>query len=649
LHRNKRIAVPSSPSEKYAAPPRGRGTDAGFSLLEISVVLGIISLITGGLLSFSSLQTERNNRNETLNKLQAIELALQRHAYVTESLPCPASRLSMPNDANYGVEQVGCTTGTPAGTATAGAGINAISIGVVPTRTLNLPDNYMLDAWGNRITYAVIKGLTDQKGIRFYTSTATNNVINIVDRNNNQLNDANPLSIVAYVALSHGKNGRGAYTKSAMPRICTAGFNDSQNCNDDIVFMDARIVASETSSSFDDLVRWKTLSFLKPMPSTSLNRQGKILKTDTEENFITGNAFASLAIDSRRQLYSWGQNDDAALGNSTNVATTHNAPTLLTPDIDDWTYIDADWGVQAALRANGKAYLWGQNDAGQMGNGTLGGMYFFPQSVAGGFSWRQIKPSRYFVCGRTMENAIYCWGSGSNGQNGVSPVNSSVFSPQRVGSASDWSDIETGQLFSCGIRSGGRVFCWGSNAEGAFGNTVTSGNTATPQPGGFIGGVQGTDWVDISTTSQHVCGRRTNGTLYCWGKGSNGAIGNGMFGGDYPTPFQVAFADWEFVHAATWHSCGIRNNGVAYCWGDNSAGQLGIGFAAGVHQGTPTALDTPYTDWVSLSGDSSHTCGYRRNRTFWCWGSNAYRKLGNGTLDTIAPVQVLNGGGTAFQ
>lgn len=649
MDRVKRTHRHSSLTEKYPRAVQGHRTKAAFSLLELSIVLAIFSLLTGGLLGISYLQTERNNRNDTQRKLEAIEQALQRHAYVAESLPCPASRLSLPNSVEYGVGQATCTIGTPAGTVTAGAGMNAISIGIVPTRTLNLPDNYMLDAWGNRISYAVVKGLTDAKSIRFYTTTATNNVITMVDSNSNQLNDASPLNIVAYVIFSHGKNGRGAYTKSAAPRACSTGFNDTENCNDDIIFMDAREVTSDLTASFDDLVRWKTLSFLKPMPSAASNRQGKILKTDTEENFITGNSYASLAIDSKRQLYSWGRNDDAALGSSTNVTDTHTAPTLLTPDIDDWTSVDADWGVQSALRANGTAYLWGQNDAGQMGNGTVGGMYFFPQMIAGGFSWRQIKPSRYFVCGRTMDNAMYCWGNGSNGQNGMSPVNTSVASPQRVGIHADWSDLETGQLFTCGIRAGGRVFCWGSNAQGAFGNAVSSGNHALPQAGGFIGGVQGVDWVDISATSEHVCGRRANGTLYCWGKGGNGAIGNGLFGPDVATPFQVtAFTDWEFVHAATTHSCGIRNNGVAYCWGDNSAGQLGIGYAAGVHQATPTMLDTPHTDWVSISGDANHSCGYRRNRTFWCWGSNAYRKLGNGTLDSISPVQVQNGA-VAFQ
>lgn len=128
----------------------------GFSLLELSVVLAIISLVAAAGISLASGALKAADRVTTQERLNTIKLALDSYTKLYGYLPCPADRAKVTTDTDFGVEK---RTGPPGTTCTVSSpGIVSVTgayYGGVPTRTLGLPDNYAGDAWGNKLTYAV--------------------------------------------------------------------------------------------------------------------------------------------------------------------------------------------------------------------------------------------------------------------------------------------------------------------------------------------------------------------------------------------------------------------------------------------------------------------------------------------------------------
>jgi prepilin-type N-terminal cleavage/methylation domain-containing protein len=134
---------------------------SGFTLLELSIVLIIIALVTG-MSVVSGISVVANVRQTaTQSKIAAIEQAMLANRITNDRIPCPASLTLLPTDPNYGVEAANpgsCTGGTPAATFTSP---NGAAEGAVPTVTLGLPNDFMYDGWGSRFRYAVDKNTTN--------------------------------------------------------------------------------------------------------------------------------------------------------------------------------------------------------------------------------------------------------------------------------------------------------------------------------------------------------------------------------------------------------------------------------------------------------------------------------------------------------
>ena len=114
----------------------------GFSLVELAVVMAIVALLLGGLMYTLSAQVEQRNFEDTRRRLeQARELVLG-FAIVNGRLPCPATAVSSGDESPAGGGT--CTTGYA---------------GWLPARTIGYQQTdsvgYAIDAWGNRIRYAV--------------------------------------------------------------------------------------------------------------------------------------------------------------------------------------------------------------------------------------------------------------------------------------------------------------------------------------------------------------------------------------------------------------------------------------------------------------------------------------------------------------
>lgn len=146
--------------------------------------------------------------------------------------------------------------------------------------------------------------------------------------------------------------------------------------------------------------------------------------------------------------------------------------------------------------------------------------------------------------------------------------------------------------------------------------------------------------VDVDAGGRHACAVLSDGTVWCWGKGSQGQLGNGNEV-ESCVPVKVVTADGELqggvqVQAGNEHSCVRLDDGTVWCWGLNSSSQLGI--PAGGAWSMPVKAELPDNDpAVDLTTGRSHNCARLRSGELWCWGWNQYGPVGTGSGSNVVP------------
>lgn len=309
------------------------------------------------------------------------------------------------------------------------------------------------------------------------------------------------------------------------------------------------------------------------------------------------------------------------------------------------------WGSHCALGSDGKAYCWGANTYGQLGNNTTVNSNFPVQvqqgAVPAGVTFTAIQIGFYHACGLGSDSKVYCWGNNQFGQLGNnSTVNSSVpvlaSAQGQIPAGVTAKSLAVGYYTSCIIGSDNKAYCWGYNASAQFGTGNTT-NSLTPIQMSVGSMTNGGYWKYISVGTYHSCGIGTDDKAYCWGdvNVSNGyyALGNGTTttSGKPAAVVQGATstgATWRFIAAGDQVSCGIASDNKAYCWGANGQGQLGNGTTTASN--VPVAVSqgdmpSPMT-LVGISVGSTTPCALDSLGVGYCWGDGSYGELGNGAV-----------------
>lgn len=218
---------------------------SGYTLVELSIVVIIISLLTAGGLATGAAMVERAAYIDTKKILTQLHTSVKDYYIVNGRLPCAASMTAAPGDSNFGAE-VSCSSNVTGTWRSSGT-----RIGAVPTRALGVSDAAAADKYGNRIVYAVSEALTDAN-----TFGAAGGAIAIRDANNNLI-----LSDAAVFMASPGRDRKGAYNHQtgALVNACSPATHlDTQNCSfSDNVFREAPFNNGDIAAAFfDDLTAW---------------------------------------------------------------------------------------------------------------------------------------------------------------------------------------------------------------------------------------------------------------------------------------------------------------------------------------------------------------------------------------------------------
>lgn len=233
------------------------------------------------------------------------------------------------------------------------------------------------------------------------------------------------------------------------------------------------------------------------------------------------------------------------------------------------------------IDSSGQGFCWGTNTAGQLGTGNASTGAATPQLVGGAPRWLEIQPGVAHGCGLTAQHAARCWGRGTSGQLGDGRGRNSN-SPVAVAGGMTFASLAVGGDHSCGVTQAGKAYCWGSGAEGQLGTGRT---TNAVQPEAVAGGQA---FSALAAGLNFTCGLTTRGRALCWGKGTLGALGNNAARGS-STPVEVAGnLVFRSISAGRDHACAVTNDSVIYCWGSNDIGQLGVVRLATCRDGAET-------------------------------------------------------------
>lgn len=229
---------------------RNREGQQGFALVILAGVLIVSSLAAASLLVSKDREQTWKPKLDARAQLKEVEQYLIRYQRENHRLPCPAAVDHAPDSINYGIEGANCGLGGAiAGIQRISSGGAVIRMGVLPVRTLGLPSKLASDAWGTRISYAVVEQLTDpfQFSDGPFPSIRVNNAA------------GTPLSSTAgFILISHGEKSEGGYSAKTGVQIggsCGAAQGlDAQNCNADHIFVQADFNPTAGSGFYDDYV-----------------------------------------------------------------------------------------------------------------------------------------------------------------------------------------------------------------------------------------------------------------------------------------------------------------------------------------------------------------------------------------------------------
>jgi len=217
-----------------------------------------------------------------------------------------------------------------------------------------------------------------------------------------------------------------------------------------------------------------------------------------------------------------------------------------------------------------------------------------------------------------------CLGDGQQyGGSYTSPI-------QVVDKGNNWKQVEAGRLVSCGIKTDGTLWTWGRNQYGQLGDNTTADKSSPVQ---IYGG--GTNWKQVSRGAFHMAAIKTDGTLWNWGKGERGQLGEmaAYPGPDRSSPIQTSRGgtNWRFVSCGQYTTMAIKSDGTLWGWGSGGDGSLGLAGPPGPSTFSPVQTSVGGTNWKTISAGSGFGYGLKTDNSLWVWGGNSSGQLGDNT------------------
>jgi alpha-tubulin suppressor-like RCC1 family protein len=311
-------------------------------------------------------------------------------------------------------------------------------------------------------------------------------------------------------------------------------------------------------------------------------------------------------------LWTWGSGANGRLGNGDN--TDRNTPVPIFGGDNNWASLHSRWVHNAAIKTDGTLWTWGTNDNGTLGDGTTVNKNT-PVTVFGSATnWKQASCGGQVTGAIKTDGTLWIWGQSINGYGtlGTDIGNQTALTPITVfgGDQTVWKQISCGGFPVAAIKTDGTLWTWGSNGgapnQGSLGinsdASGTSGARRTPVP--IFGG--GNDWKFVDVGGTHMAAIKTDGTLWVWGNNANGQLGvNDVTRRITPVTTFTGGTNWKHISCGGRYTSAIKTDGTLWTWGQGSYGHLGNENTT--DRLTPVTTFAGGTNWKQVSSGYFHT------------------------------------------
>lgn len=316
----------------------------------------------------------------------------------------------------------------------------------------------------------------------------------------------------------------------------------------------------------------------------------------------------TIAVRTNGSSWTWGCNASGQLGD--NSTTSKSSPGSVVGGFSDWCQVSAGYCHSLGLRTGGSAWAWGSNQNGRLGDGTSTSKSS-PVSVVGGFSdWCQLSAGSSWSVGLSTTGRAWSWGTNAGGQLGDNTTTNRSSPVSVVPDTAIWCKVSGGNRHNVAIRDDASTWAWGENSRGQLGdNTTTDRSSPVVVTGGF------SDWSQASAGRYHNVALRTNGSVWSWGENLSGKLGdNTTANTSSPVSVVGGFTNWCQVSAGDSHSVAVRTSGTAWAWGFNQFGRLGD--LTTLPKSSPVSIVGGFSDWCDVRAGNCHTVGLNATRGF---------------------------------
>ena len=245
-------------------------------------------------------------------------------------------------------------------------------------------------------------------------------------------------------------------------------------------------------------------------------------------------AVHGLALENDGSVLAWGHNRSGQLGNGSFVDS--SSPVRVT-GIGAVKTLSAGDAFSVAVQTDGAVLAWGNNNSGELGNGSTS-KSSAPVPVNGlgpGSGVVAVAAGDSHALALKSDGTVLAWGNNQSGQLGDGTAPTDHHKPVQVaglGPGSGVVKLAAGLTFALALKYGGTVLAWGNNARGELGTGDAPADHLTPVP---VSGAAGA--VDIAAGWEHGLALRSDGSVVSWGDNSLGQLGDGTTNNrDQPGP-----------------------------------------------------------------------------------------------------------------
>ena len=359
----------------------------------------------------------------------------------------------------------------------------------------------------------------------------------------------------------------------------------------------------------------------------------------------------------------WGNSREGKLGNPISVALGKSP--AIAYRVEGAVSVTSNNEFTCVLHHSASISCWGNNWAGQLGNGASRWGEFVPDNFSGepvyanGISDAiQVAAGGHHTCALHQDNTVSCWGYNRDGQLGNGEANFEVndyyafqveVKPVKTIGITDAIEISAGSFHTCALHPDETISCWGKDENGQLGDGISDYQVHDDDPLWLnkekmstpvkVKGI--TDAQAIASGARHSCALHNNATVSCWGKNESGQIGDGTTRSTNEPIKVLGIADAKAIAAGHEHTCALHTDGTVSCWGSSNFGKLGNGEMRVRESSLINEVSEPVsvkniTNAVAIAAGGQHTCAVHEDGTVSCWGSNISGQLGDGFVANSA-------------